>query len=219
MNTPNPTPIAESLSSLYDGELSADESRFLLRRIAGDAELMDAWSRWSLAAVALKRQTMRPMPSDFAARVAAAIADQAAPRAAGRGAAVLRWVGGLAVAASVALISLVAMAPPEPGVVGDQAVVLRPVAGQVAPSGLIESDLRPRFAAPADTVAANALGSVIEFAPEREGLSPELQDYMIRHNAMLREAGIGGFVPDVDVIAHPKAEARVAAWMTEESSR
>ena len=111
------------------------------------------------------------------------------------------------------------MAPPEPGVVGDQAVVLRPVSGQVAPSGLIESDLRPRFAAPADTVAANALGSVIEFAPEREGLSPELQDYMIRHNAMLREAGIGGFVPDVDVIAHPKAEARVAAWTTEESSR
>lgn len=79
---------------------------------------------------------------------------------------------------------------------------------QVASSGLRESDLRPQFAAPADTVAATARSSVLQFGAERDGLSPELQDYMIRHNAMLREAGIGGFVPYVDVIAHPKAQAQ-----------
>lgn len=213
MNTPNPTSIAESLSRLYDGELSTEETRFLLRRAASDGELAKSWSRWSLASAALKHQTVQLMPGDFAARVAAAIADEAAPRTGIRAGAVLRWVGGLAVAASVALVALVALAPQAPVAQSGQLAAIRPVAGQVAPSGLIESDLRPRFAAPAD-----AVGAVVEFSPEREGLSPELQDYMIRHNAMLREAGIGGFVPDIDVIAHPKAVARTAAW-TEESSQ
>lgn len=211
MNTPSPTPIAESLSSLYDGELPLEETRFLLRRAAADEALAKTWSRWSLVSAVLKHQTIQTVPDDFAARVAAAIADEAAPRVGTRSGAVLRWVGGLAVAASVALVALVALAPEAPVAHSGQVVTTRPVAGEVAPSGLIESDLRPRFAAPAD-----AVGAVVEFSPEREGLSPELQDYMIRHNAMLREAGIGGFVPDVDVIAHPKAGARTAAW-TEES--
>ncbi|MDP1698066.1 MAG: sigma-E factor negative regulatory protein [Xanthomonadaceae bacterium] len=198
----------ESLSSLFDGELAADESKFLLRRVSSDRELAEAWSRWSLASVAIKRQTTLPMAADFADRVANAIADEPVhKRGANTGARpMLRWVGGLAVAASAALVALLVMTPGPMGS-GQDGSRSPSDAGQVAASGLRESDLRPQFAAPADTVAATATGAVLQFGAELDGLSPELQDYMIRHNAMLNEAGIGGFVPYVDVIAHPKAGA------------
>ncbi|PKM06787.1 MAG: hypothetical protein CVV14_11080 [Gammaproteobacteria bacterium HGW-Gammaproteobacteria-4] len=199
----------ESLSSLFDGELAADESKFLLRRVGADREMAGAWSRWSLAAVAMRRQTALPMASDFAERVANALASEPALRAGSRP--LLRWVGGLAVAASAALVALLAMTPEQMG--GGQSGLAQnqPGTAQVAASSLRESDLRPQFAAPADTVAATAVGAVLQFGAERDGLSPELQDYMIRHNAMLHQAGIGGFVPYVDVIAHPKAEAQSAS--------
>jgi negative regulator of sigma E activity len=203
----------ESLSSLLDGELAADESKFLLRRVGADREMAGAWSRWSLAALAMRRQTALPMASDFAERVANAVAGEPALRTgAGIGSRpLLRWAGGLAVAASAALVALLAMTPEQMGAGQSDLAQNQPGAAQVAASSLRESDLRPQFAAPADTVAATAVGTVLQFGAERDGLSPELQDYMIRHNAMLSEAGIGGFVPYVDVIAHPKAEAQSAS--------
>jgi len=199
----------ESLSSLFDGELAADESKFLLRRVGADREMADTWSRWSLAAVAMRRQAALPMASDFAERVANTVADEPALRSGARP--LLRWAGGLAVAASAALVALLAMTPEQMGAGQSGLAQNQPGAAQVATSGLRESDLRPQFAAPADTVAATAVGTVLQFGAERDGLSPELQDYMIRHNAMLHQAGIGGFVPYVDVIAHPKAEAQSAS--------
>lgn len=199
----------ESLSSLFDGELAADESKFLLRRVSADREMADTWSRWSLAAVAMRRQAALPMASDFAERVANAVADEPALRSGARP--LLRWAGGLAVAASAALVALLAMTPEQMGAGQSGLAQNQRGAAQVATSGLRESDLRPQFAAPADTVAATAVGTVLQFGAERDGLSPELQDYMIRHNAMLHQAGIGGFVPYVDVIAHPKAEAQSAS--------
>ncbi len=199
----------ESLSSLFDGELAADESKFLLRRVSADRAMADTWSRWSLAAVAMRRQTALPMASDFAERVANAVADEPALRSGARP--LLRWAGGLAVAASAALVALLAMTPDQMGAGQSGLAQNQSGAVQVATSGLRESDLRPQFAAPADTVAASAVGTVLQFGAERDGLSPELQDYMIRHNAMLHQAGIGGFLPYVDVIAHPKAEAQSAS--------
>lgn len=205
------TTAFESLSSLLDGELAADESKFLLRRISSERELGETWGRWSLASVAMRRQTSLPMAADFADRVANAIAYEPALKPiAGRGSRpLLRWAGGLAVAASAALVALLVMSPGPLGT-GQDGSRSPADGGQVAASDLRESDLRPQFA-PADTVSATAVGTVLQFGAEREGLSPELQDYMIRHNAMLRDAGIGGFVPDIDVIAHPKAAVQAAS--------
>lgn len=203
----NSNPL-EALSSLFDGELAADESKFLLRRVSADREMAATWSRWSLAAVALRRQPALPMAADFAQRVAHAVADEPPLKRGGSAPSrpLLRWAGGLAVAASAALLALLVMTPDQMGA-GQGDLAQNPAAtAQVAASGLRESDLRPQFAAPADTVAATARSTTLQFGAERDGLSPELQDYMIRHNAMLREAGIGGFVPYVDVIAHPKAQ-------------
>lgn len=194
-NQPN---LLESLSRLYDADLPADESRFLLRRVHADLDLAATWSRWSVASVALRRQEQRVLPPTFAGAVLARIQGEAlhAPAPEARSWARrpwLRWTGGLAVAASAALVALFVNVPERAG-----------PGAQVAASHLREADLRPRLS-PASTVFAEAVGTVVEFAPEQEGLSPELQDYMIRHNAMLQEAGISGFVPYLDVIAHRPA--------------
>ncbi|WP_355586367.1 sigma-E factor negative regulatory protein [Xanthomonas cannabis] len=98
----------QQLSALVDGELSADESRFLLRRLAHDEELAGCHERWQLCGDVLRGAASAPAPLDFAARVRATIAEEPAPRQqqAARPAARWRWGGGAAIAASVAAIAL-----------------------------------------------------------------------------------------------------------------
>ncbi|WP_434988989.1 sigma-E factor negative regulatory protein [Xanthomonas melonis] len=98
----------QQLSALVDGELSADESRFLLRRLAHDEELAGCQERWQLCGDVLRGAASAPAPLDFAARVRSAIADEPAPQPqpAPRAAARWRWGGGAAIAASVAAIAM-----------------------------------------------------------------------------------------------------------------
>ncbi|WP_372391201.1 sigma-E factor negative regulatory protein [Xanthomonas sp. NCPPB 3582] len=98
----------QQLSALVDGELSADESRFLLRRLAHDEELAGCHERWQLCGDVLRGAASAPAPLDFAARVRSAIADEPAPlpQPAPRAAARWRWGGGAAIAASVAAIAM-----------------------------------------------------------------------------------------------------------------
>ncbi|AMV06047.1 sigma-E factor negative regulatory protein [Xanthomonas citri] len=98
----------QQLSALVDGELSADESRFLLRRLAHDEELAGCHERWQLCGDVLRGAASAPAPLDFAARVRGAIAEEPAPQAqpAARPGARWRWGGGAAIAASVAAIAM-----------------------------------------------------------------------------------------------------------------
>lgn len=107
--------IREQLSALMDGELPRDQVRFLLRRIDGDAQLAQAWARYQIAGDVLRRQAaLLPLRGDFAdalmLRVDAGSADY--------GMRVLRWAGGGAIAAAVAVLALVSTRPainsPEP---------------------------------------------------------------------------------------------------------
>lgn len=105
----------EQLSAMMDGELSADETKFLLRRMEHDDALADCWQRWQFAGDALRGQVDRALPADFSRRVGRAIADDiaaaesahtATAQGHGRGA-LMRWGGGAALAASVALAALI----------------------------------------------------------------------------------------------------------------
>lgn len=108
----------EQLSAMMDGALSADEAKFLLRRMEHDDALADCWERWQFVGAALRGQTHRALPADFSRRVGRAIADDLAMVAAhepllavavqghARGP-LLRWGGGAALAASVALAALI----------------------------------------------------------------------------------------------------------------
>jgi sigma-E factor negative regulatory protein RseA len=104
----------EQLSALMDGELPRDELRFLLRRIESDSSLAQRWSRYQIASAVLKRQYAAPLSDgQFATTVIArldsvAIAMSMRRPLTGR---LLRWAGGGAIAASVAVLALVATRP------------------------------------------------------------------------------------------------------------
>jgi len=109
-----PDPVGEQLSALMDGELPPDQVRFLLRRMDSDASLPTQWSRYHAARAALRRQGGAQLRADFADVLMQRLASEtvaAAPRS-GR---VLRWLGGGAIAASVAVVALLANKPADQG--------------------------------------------------------------------------------------------------------
>jgi negative regulator of sigma E activity len=140
----------EQLSAMLDGALSADETRFLLRRMQHDDELADCWGRWQFYGDALRGHAGRALPADFSQRVGRAIADditvaEAEPVAVSAEARrpmasgsllqrpLLRWGGGAALAASVALAAFLggrepAAVPTEP--VPSTAAVIDPAGAQ-----------------------------------------------------------------------------------------
>lgn len=152
----------EQLSAMMDGALSADEARFLLRRMEHDDELADCWERWQFLGDAMRGHAGRALPADFSRRVGRAIADDLAAEevtlavAATPGAhrpllrqPLLRWGGGAALAASVALAALIgsrALSPSEttpPPVVASAPIqvpaVSVPVPKPVLPAGVAEA--------------------------------------------------------------------------------
>ena len=153
----------EQLSALMDSALPADQTRFLLRRLRHDAPLAECWERWRIAGEVMRGLApAQRMPADFAARVSAALhgdgagALQARP---GRGPGWLRWGGGAAIAASLAVVALMARqdlpvdaSPPVPKVV---AATAQPPAPAPKPAEQVPAiDSGSQIAAAATAVAA-----------------------------------------------------------------
>ena len=101
--------IKEQLSALMDGELSRDETRFLLRRLDADAQLAATWSSYQIASDVLKKRFAAPMRADFAVSVMQAITVERQTASHGW----LRWAGGGAIAAAVAVFALTTTRPLE----------------------------------------------------------------------------------------------------------
>lgn len=94
------------LSALMDGAIAPDQARFLLRRLQHDQELAGCWARWQLCGDVLRGHASAIVPAGFSQRVADAIAAEVSrpgQQPAGRW---VRWGGGAALAASVAVIAL-----------------------------------------------------------------------------------------------------------------
>lgn len=131
----------EDLSALMDGELAPEPTRFLLRRLDHDPELGATWSRWHLIRACLAsdsaRMTAACRDDDFAARIASALTAEEVPEAHRRH--WLRYVGGSAIAAGVAVAALM-LNVPNPRV-GTTAPVAEssPAAIAAAPTGLADA--------------------------------------------------------------------------------
>lgn len=104
------TPVQrEHLSAGMDGELSADELRFLLRRLEHDADARQAWARYHLIRDGLRRQACPPADAGFADAVMAQIRVEAdSARTLPHW---LRWSAGGAIAAGVAVAALMSVHP------------------------------------------------------------------------------------------------------------
>lgn len=104
----------QQLSALMDGALPPDEARFLLRRLQHDDELSECWERWQLAGEAMRGHATAVLPHGFARRVGSAIASDVAAFTPGAQPRVrwARWGGSVALAASVAVVALLATRQP-----------------------------------------------------------------------------------------------------------
>lgn len=138
----------EDLSALMDGELDAEPSRFLLRRIEREPELASQWSRWHLIRVCLNAGRegtahdahLAAAGGDdaFAARVLAAV--QARPQTRRHWA---RLVGGGAIAASVAAAALILSVPQSTSTDSSIAAGGRSIASATATANTIASTAAP----------------------------------------------------------------------------
>ena len=119
----HPRDDRETLSALFDGELAADAMRFALKRLDHDAVWRNTCGRWQLIGDALRGEATIAAPSDFAsgvtrmlaaelqaARMALPVSETQAALPA-QGISRRRWIGGAALAASVAMAAVLAIRP------------------------------------------------------------------------------------------------------------
>ncbi|MGY0558243.1 sigma-E factor negative regulatory protein [Lysobacter sp. A421] len=166
----------ETLSALFDGQLAGDAARFALKRLGHDPQWRRTCGHWQLAGDVLRGNTGAIAPPDFAARVMAAVAHEsrddlpatsAKPTAVGAAAmARRRWIGGAALAASVAMAALFVVRPltqtevPMPGTPAQQ--VTTSADGTAGGSATVEAG----GAMPASTMQAQASTLQIASVPQ-----------------------------------------------------
>jgi len=104
-DTPFHTDYRQQLSALMDGELEADQARFLLRRISHDEALAACQERWQLMGDVLRGQATALAPAGFSAQVQRALENESAvqPKTKSRW---KLWRAGMALAASIAAVSV-----------------------------------------------------------------------------------------------------------------
>ena len=197
--------IQEQLSALMDGELSRDETLFLLRRGEHDPSLGRCWSGYHLVRQALRRQEIVAVRGDFASSIMSQIEAELVPVQA-RSVPWLRWASGGAIAASVAVAALVATSP------RDVAAPRLPVAAVPATSASAQtptslaSEFRPPMLSP--TLAAQpASAATSGFNTPSTPIDPRLQSYLIRHYDAAGSAGQSSLMPYVLLIVPSQQQA------------
>jgi hypothetical protein len=141
------TSLLEQLSAWMDGELPADEARFLQRRLHNDTALREQWERWQVASACLHGHPVRRMDADLPGRIAAGIAEAANDPPAHRPK--MAWLASAAaVVLAVALVPRMLAVDPARTLPGDApspvaSVPARPPVSPVSPAPALASDPVP----------------------------------------------------------------------------
>lgn len=185
------TESREHISSLMDGEVSRETGRFLVRRLGADEELCATWARYHLVRDCLRHQEGGLASENLAVRIRNAIEREslpASPRKARR--AWMRPAVGMAIAASVALMAVVA--------VGPESQSVSPAAGDLA--GRVEA---PAFTSPQGLVPA-PVSEQASLLGESAGDS-RMNAYLLRHYQAAGATSGKGFVTFVPIVNRPAA--------------
>lgn len=204
--------IHEQLSALMDGELGRDQTRFLLKRVATDAEIPLYWARYHVVRQTLRRQHLAPLSPHFASGVMARLEHEPVAHATH---AWFRWSAGGAIAASVAVAALVLTRPQvdDPmqtaahGATQLAAIRTAPAAATSAPLHAGPVDFRPPLLAP-NAPVETAPASFGTDLVEPVAADPHMQSYLIRHYQATGAAGQSNFVPYV-LLGTPQREVPV----------
>lgn len=177
----------EHLSALVDGEIGLETSRFLVRRLGADEELRATWSRYHLVRDCLRHQDGSIAGEDLRSRVGRAIENERPERSYRPGPAKwLKPVAGLAIAASVALMAIVAVGPSIPGA--------PEAAGELAEQVQTESFVSPQSFSPAP------ISSQASFSGLPNSGSRKMDSYLLRHYQATGNTGGKGFVTFVPIV-------------------
>ena len=177
----------EHLSSLVDGEISRETSRFLVRRLGADDDLRATWTRYHLIRDCLRHQEGPFVSEDFTGRVRQAIRQEGAHSPTRRVAAGwLRSAAGMAIAASVALAAIIAV---EPG--GGMAP---PGAQDIAADGEAQRFMSPQGIGPVP------LSREVSLSGKSPAANRKMNSYLIRHYQAAGMQGGKGFVTFVPIV-------------------
>ncbi len=179
----------EHLSALVDGEISRETSRFLVRRLGADDELRATWTRYHLVRDCLRHQDGVSAGEDLCARVSLALeSEQPGKRFRTLPTAWFKPVAGLAIAASVALMAVVAVGPGIPG------------APQSASELAGEMEYE-QFTSPQSLTSA-PYSSAASYSGQSGSASTgrKMDSYLVRHYQVTGASGGKGFVAFVPIV-------------------
>lgn len=185
----------ERVSQLLDGELDEMERHRVLRELDGNGELRGAWERYHVIRAALRKELSSAGHCRIADRVAAHLHGESAQesasvpaggprRAPSRVSQAARWIGGFAIAASVATVAIFNWAPVAPTVSAPaQTASVAPAAPAVKPVAV------------ASSAAANRT------TPDEQQAQASLGPYLVQHSEAA--AATGSWRPYVRVVSYP----------------
>jgi sigma-E factor negative regulatory protein RseA len=177
----------EHLSALVDGEISRETSRFLVRRLGTDDELRATWTRYHLVRDCLRHQDGVMAGEDLCDRVSQALENEQPGRPAHTlPTGWLKPFAGLAIAASVALMAIVAVGPGIPG------------APQPA-SGLAGDTQFEQFTSP-QSRRPGPSSSAASYSGQANARSRKMDSYLLRHIQATGASGGSGFVALVPIV-------------------
>lgn len=172
--------MKEKLSAFVDNELNTSDEGRVMAALEKDVELRRTWERYHLMRSALRQDLGAMVMPDVIERVAARIESEPVNVVAFRRQKMVRHVGTLAIAASVAAIAIAGVqwlnqpaSAPLPPVAASQ-----PAAGNI----IRASSMRWNMKEPEAESALNA--------------------FLIEHNEFASSSGIGGMMPYVRVVGY-----------------
>lgn len=192
----------EHLSCLMDGELERDARSFVLRRLSKDDDLSGRWRRFHMVRACMQGELNTG--SDLTLRVAAALAEEPDWQARSTASAWLKPLGGVAIAASVAVFALVGI---------NSSLLER---GQPDPA--FEQPGFVSQASPLDWSFAQPIVPV-SFSETTAADRQRISGYVLRHNQATGSVGFVSYVPIVVGSRTPPLAAQDAADAASQTQR